>query len=421
CRKIYSDIDIKGIGLPWIENVRYMTNQVRSYAAHILVDNFEQLCEDQEFLDCVDGVGFSSDILEDIMTIVVEEGLTEQNSARVLKSITGKLLTRPAIMDVEFIETKRVLLQAKQNIFNYIKKRWMGVKQSGGFRLLSPMLLDEFEKELGIDRNELQEPCGQNQNQKKVKTPISTNGLSKKGVVPPIVKSAPTVTATPVIVTTPPQPTSGPATSSTEVTANSNGTTGTVSTKGKSVRIGGATTAPVWDRPTRASVLRQKALAESSAKNPVKARTKTASTSKSSSGSSSSLSTPKAPKTTTNNKTTKTVRPSPSNASLRVPTNGADSPRGRSSNKQTPTSSRPSSISSTKSGASPSVSPSRFNGVKQTRASMLRQLRYDDAQQRRGRDRERDISPKSSRASSIASASSNNSHTTTSSHHRRKR
>jgi hypothetical protein len=52
---------------------------------------------------------------------------------------------------------------------------------------------------------------------------------------------------------------------------------------------------------------------------------------------------------------------------------------------------------------------------------MLRQLKYDDVEQRRGRDRERGTSPTSSRASSIASASSVTSTTTTSSHHRRKR
>ncbi|CAG8825279.1 15220_t:CDS:2, partial [Gigaspora margarita] len=147
CRNIVSVIDIKGIGLPWIETVRRMTNEVRSYAAKILVDNFEQICdEDQEFLNCVDGVGFSSDILEDIMNIVVEESLTEQNSARILKCITGKLLTRPAVLSAENVEAKRLLTQSKQNVFNYMKKRWLGVKQYGGFRLLSPWLLDEFVK-----------------------------------------------------------------------------------------------------------------------------------------------------------------------------------------------------------------------------------------------------------------------------------
>ncbi|CAG8793867.1 15189_t:CDS:2, partial [Gigaspora rosea] len=147
CRNIISVIDIKGIGLPWIETVRRMTNEVRSYAAKILVDNFEQICdEDQEFLNCVDGVGFSSDILEDIMNIVGEESLTEQNSARILKCITGKLLTRPAVLSAENVESKRLLTQSKQNVFNYMKKRWLGVKQYGGFRLLSPWLLDEFVK-----------------------------------------------------------------------------------------------------------------------------------------------------------------------------------------------------------------------------------------------------------------------------------
>ncbi|CAG8722605.1 25166_t:CDS:2, partial [Gigaspora rosea] len=160
-------------------------------------------------------------------------------------------------------------------------------------------------------------------------------------------------------------------------------TTRTTTKKVKNVRIVGDT--PMWDRPTRASVLRQKALAESSAKNPVKPRIKSTST--------------------------------PTKSALRVPKTPTTTQRGRTTTKQTTStaSSRTSSISSAK---SPSVSPSRFNGVRQTRASMLRQLKYDDAQQRRGREREREITPKSSRASSIASTSSV---TTSSSHHKRNR
>ncbi|CAG8509854.1 5193_t:CDS:2 [Cetraspora pellucida] len=450
CRNIISVIDIKGIGLPWIETVRRMTNEVRSYAAKILVDNFEQICdEDQEFLNCVDGVGFSSDILEDIMNIVVEESLTEQNSARILKCITGKLLTRPAVLSAENVEAKRLLTQSKQNVFNYMKKRWLGVKQYGGFRLLSPWLLDEFVKELNVDRSELQALADSTQvptqvqtPKPKTRTPSATNGLSKKGMVSPPPKvavtttTATTTTAT-TATTTPTEQTASKnvtsqntksipeivipddAKSSAESTTGNatEKTTRTTTTKRvKNVRIVGDT--PMWDRPTRASVLRQKALAESSAKNPVKPRIKSTSIPPKPSSASSAKTTKTS---TTTNKTDRTLRNSSSSSSLRVPKTSPVTQRGRPTTKQatSTTSSRTSSISSAKSVNSPSVSPSRFNGVRQTRASMLRQLKYDDAQQRRGRERERDVTPKSSRASSIASTSSVT--TTSSSHHKRNR
>ncbi|CAG8607167.1 6265_t:CDS:2 [Dentiscutata erythropus] len=440
CRNIISVIDIKGIGLPWIETVRRMTNEVRSYAAKILVDNFEQLCdEDQEFLNCVDGVGFSSDILEDIMNIIVEESLTEQNSARILKCITGKLLPRPAVSSAENVEAKRLLMQSKQNVFNYMKKRWLGVKQYGGFRLLSPMLLDEFVKELNVDRNELQSlvdskqvPTQVQPPKPKTRTPSATNGLSKKGLVSPPPKvtvttasaesteNATSQTTKPIPEIVTPNDTKSSAESSSKGNETTK-TTRTVTKKVKNVRIVGDT--PVWDRPTRASVLRQKALAESSAKNPVKPRIKSTSTPKSASA--GSTSTTKTTKTTTsattNNKTDRTLRNSSSSSNLRVPKTSSVTQRGRTTTKQATStaSSRTSSISSAKSVNSPSVSPSRFNGVRQTRASMLRQMKYDDVQQRRGRERERDITPKSSRASSIASTSSVT--TTSSSHHKRNR
>ncbi|CAG8432854.1 7342_t:CDS:2 [Diversispora eburnea] len=409
CRRIYSMIDIKGIGLPWIESIRRMTNQVRSFATQILVDDFEQICEeDQEFLDCVDGVGFSLDILEDIMNIIVEEGLTEQNSTKVLKCITEKLLTRPAVVDSEITESKAVLLRAKQNVFDYIKKRWIGIKQYGGFRLLSPMILDEFEKELGVDRQELQ-AYDENSKPKTTKSPnlingkngttvtiLNTNGHTKK-VVSSITPSSSSSSLNSNRL---------PLAESSSVKSNNNNSNNTSTKrpstkKGKSVRIGETTT---WDRPTRASVLRQKALAEAAAKNPVKNPVK--------------ILAKTATSTNNNNKTTKK---SPSTSSLKVPpAGGSSTQRGRSPNKQT--SSRPCSSTSINSVAT-SISPARLNDVRQNRASMLRQLKYDDAHQRRGRgrDRDRNYSPKSSRASSIASASSATSSTTTSSHHRRKR
>ncbi|CAG8561792.1 8865_t:CDS:2 [Funneliformis mosseae] len=449
CRKVLSMIEIKGIGLPWIETIREMTMQVQLYTTQILVENFEQLCDDdQEFLDCVDGIGFSSDLLEDMMYTIIEEGLSERNAARVLKCITEKLLTRQAIMNTESFETKRVLIQAKQKIFDYIKKRWISVKQNGGFRILSPWLLDEFSKELGVTNQELQELADHKDTKPKVRTPSITNGLSKKSREPspsPTPKVVKSIVTPPEIVTTPPHsntpiistntttvstntttvltnsttvstnattistedtdtlttnvsPSSEPASngnglshstsnsslssvnsssqssplaeSSSDTTSKTKVTTSNVTKKGKNVRIGGTTTAPVWARPTRASVLRQKALAD-----------------------------------------------------LRVPNGSSTSQRGRSSAKQNASaaSSRASSISSVKSLTSPSVSPSRFSGVRQTRSSLLRKLKYDDAEQRRGRDTERDTSPTSSRASSIASVSSITSNTTTSSHHRRKR
>ncbi|CAG8556522.1 11666_t:CDS:2, partial [Funneliformis caledonium] len=394
CRKVLSMIEIKGIGLPWIETIREMTMQVQLYTTQILVENFEQLCDDdQEFLDCVDGIGFSSDLLEDMMYTIIEEGLSERNAARVLKCITEKLLTRQAIMNTESFETKRVLIQAKQKIFDYIKKRWISVKQNGGFRILSPWLLDEFSKELGVTNQELQELADHKDTKPKVRTPSITNANSTT-----VSTNATTISIEDTdTLTTNVSPSSEPASngnglshstsnssssvnsssqssplaeSSSDTTSKTKVTTSNVTKKGKNVRIGGTTTGPVWARPTRASVLRQKALAD-----------------------------------------------------LRVPNGSSTSQRGRSTTKQNASaaSSRASSISSVKSLTSPSVSPSRFSGVRQTRSSLLRKLKYDDAEQRRGRDTERDTSPTSSRASSIASVSSITSNTTTSSHHRRKR
>ncbi|CAG8449653.1 12260_t:CDS:2 [Ambispora leptoticha] len=420
CRRVLAQIEVQGIGLPWIETVRGLINSVRTYTAGILVDNFEQLCEnDAEFLDCVDGVGFSSDLLEDIMKVVVEEGLSERNSGPVLKCITGNLLMREAVKDAQSMETKRVLVQAKQNVYEYMKKRWIGIKQIGGFRGLSDWLLSEFAQDLDITIAELTEEAEVAAASSSATTATTTTTISEQK---------------PSTKTRTQNSTNGKQLSSSSTpkseSSNGNNTNGSNSNlsvtarKTKSVRI--ATTASTYGRPTRASVLRQKALAEAAMKNPVKKRTNTApsrlstantNNSKTANTTSSSTSSTK-PKTTASNRVTRAS----STSLLQVPGSSSSSAqaRGRSnSSKQTSastTSSRASSISSVHSQKSPSVSPSRFGGVRQTRSSMLRQLKFDEAEQRRGRDSERQhASPASSRASSIASVSSVASSTTSSS------
>ncbi|CAG8486346.1 6391_t:CDS:2 [Ambispora gerdemannii] len=475
CRRVLAQIEVKGIGLPWIEIVRGSINQVRSYTAGMLVDNFVQLCEnDAEFLDCVDGVGFSSDLLEDIMNVVVDEGLTEQNAGTVLKCITGNLLMREAVKDAQSMETKRILVQAKQNVYEYMKKRWIGIKQIGGFQGLSDWLLSEFAQDLGTTTAELTEDVEvaassssaatattEQKPPTKARASNSTNGIRDSGkhsssspafkinrtaTAPSTKSKAPSsnssktnsattspTSATPSTTTLRRAATTNSvissndaASSSTSGSSNSNNINGSNSNssvaeintrKTKSVRIAAA--ASTFGRPTRASVLRQKALAEAAMKNPVKKRTSTAPSRLSTAPSRlSTVSTnnSKTANTSTKPKTSASARASRSSSTslLQVPGTSSSSStsqtRGRNSTKQTnasTASSRASSISSAHSQKSPSVSPSRFSGVRQTRASMLRQLKFDETEQRRGRDTERsNASPASSRASSIASVSS---------------
>lgn len=135
-------------------------------------------------------------------------------------------------------------------------------------------------------------------------------------------------------------------------------TTAALAKKGKSVRI--ATITPAFGRPTRASVLCQKALAK--AKNPVKERSKTApsrvymTTTVSHASKSSS---------STKSKSSPSLNQRISTVLLNVPGVLSPQTRGRGTIKQTGStpSSRASSISSVRSTKSPSVSPSQFGGV----------------------------------------------------------
>ncbi|CAJ0909015.1 1160_t:CDS:10 [Entrophospora sp. SA101] len=390
CRKIISTINVKNItDSPWIGVVRKMTKQVKSSAIKVLVENFEQVCnEGHEFLDCVDGVGYSHGFLEDIMSGVVHEGLNEQNSAKVLKSISSKLLTRPAVINAKSIETKRILVESKQYVFEYMKRHCLNIRQNGGFKLLNSWLLEEFSHSLGVSTQELLTVANPSQTHHNLKNRISPRPSlsslrsisSKETKISPIIITSP---ITGVLSTTPDD----------DLSIITNEEINEIFER--SAIIGSATSSTLFPRPTRASILRQKALED--AKNPIKPRPKSTPKQKS-----LSLLTTTPTKTSpiSSNKSINgpSIRSSKSTSNLKVP-NGSSSSRtsrGRSPNKKR---------------------------VRQTRSSILRQMKYDNTDQKRGRDRERSgISPNSSRANSIVSVSSVTSNaTTTSSHHQRRK
>ncbi|CAH1759777.1 4518_t:CDS:10 [Entrophospora sp. SA101] len=323
CRKIISTINVKNItDSPWIGVVRKMTKQVKSSAIKVLVENFEQVCnEGHEFLDCVDGVGYSHGFLEDIMSGVVHEGLNEQNSAKVLKSISSKLLTRPAVINAKSIETKRILVESKQYVFEYMKRHCLNIRQNGGFKLLNSWLLEEFSHSLGVSTQELLTVANPSQTHHNLKNRISPR---------PSLSSLRSISSKETTILT-----EDPS----ETSKDSN-----------------PITEPFAEPFTEFSPI---VITKESINGP-------------------------------------SIRSSKSTSNLKVP-NG--------------------------SVVSPSVSPSRYGGVRQTRSSILRQMKYDNTDQKRGRDRERSgISPNSSRANSIVSVSSVTSNaTTTSSHHQRRK
>nr|CAG8533444.1 8620_t:CDS:10 [Entrophospora candida] len=501
CRKIISTMNVKNItDSPWIGVVRKMTKQVKSSAIKVLVENFEQVCnEGHEFLDCVDGVGYSHGFLEDIMSGVVHEGLNEQNSAKVLKSISSKLLTRPAVINAKSIETKRILVESKQYVFEYMKRHCLNIRQNGGFKLLNSWLLEEFSHSLGVSTQELLTVANPSQTHHNLKNRISprpslstiltedssetskdSNPITEPFAEPftefsPIVitkevsieisitttedsppppltslpslpsppppppppplpspRSLPSLPSPPSLLSPPPSPPSPPTRTTDATTTTKTKTeispiiitspiTGVLSTtpdddlsiitneeineifersaislqETNNSTIGSATSSTLFPRPTRASILRQKALED--AKNPIKPRPKSTPKQKSLSLL-TTIPTKTSPISSNKSINGPSIRSSKSTSNLKVP-NGSSSSRtsrGRSPNKKR---------------------------VRQTRSSILRQMKYDNTDQKRGRDRERSgISPNSSRANSIVSVSSVTSNaTTTSSHHQRRK
>ncbi|BGP31641.1 hypothetical protein JCM10296v2_003415 [Rhodotorula toruloides] len=135
----------------WAEHVRAMLEAVEAQLVAVLANDLDGVVRSAGFNDLVDGVGFNSDVLEWLLGLLVK-GLTEGKAAQAYQVVVEKVLLREKGLRAD----ARVLVEdARAGVVRYLKRKWDGVRQCGGFNVIAPQVLKELADELDLSPEDL--------------------------------------------------------------------------------------------------------------------------------------------------------------------------------------------------------------------------------------------------------------------------
>lgn len=134
----------------WVNELNTMIKAVDGQIKRVLGDNLGGVLDSSSCWDLVHGVGFSSDIFDCLLGLVVEI-LNDDNCAMVYQLFVEKLLRREDEGRGLTPSTRETCEDARKKILRVVKNRWMNVKLSnvhpaGGFGLLDSWALEELSR-----------------------------------------------------------------------------------------------------------------------------------------------------------------------------------------------------------------------------------------------------------------------------------
>ncbi|KAK9898579.1 hypothetical protein P389DRAFT_35667 [Cystobasidium minutum MCA 4210] len=135
----------------WADHIKSMLLPLEDRIKHFLKTNFAEMAASKSFIDLVEGIGFSNDVLERLLTLLVE-ALSEGNAAATYEVLVGKLLLREEGIAMD---ARARLEDTRQDILKYIKARWIGIKSQNGFQHLENWCLKEISDELELPVDDL--------------------------------------------------------------------------------------------------------------------------------------------------------------------------------------------------------------------------------------------------------------------------
>ncbi|BGP15611.1 hypothetical protein JCM10213_004131 [Rhodosporidiobolus nylandii] len=135
----------------WADHVRSMLEAIEEELVAVLAMGLPKTVASAGFVDLIDGVGFSTDVLEWLLTLVVK-GLTEAKAPESYQVLVGSVLLR----EEGILADARVLVEdAKNGILKYIKRKWINIRAAGGFDDLESWCLKELADELDMSTEDL--------------------------------------------------------------------------------------------------------------------------------------------------------------------------------------------------------------------------------------------------------------------------
>lgn len=162
CRKLRKKIGLERSG--WARNVESMLDAIEGRLVAVIANSLPEVVVSPGFIDLIDGVGFSSDVLEWLLLQVFNvEELNDKNIPSMYQAIVGSVLLREQGLMVDVSSRRRnprarslipgssLLIQARMHVedtrnglLKLLKTRWASIRDQGGFDALEPWCLKEL-------------------------------------------------------------------------------------------------------------------------------------------------------------------------------------------------------------------------------------------------------------------------------------
>lgn len=141
----------------WVESLRAMCEDVHVHICDAIRSRLGEVVASKEWSDLIHGVGFSNDVLDKALAIMVDN-LDETHAARNYGIIVGNVLLHEDELPPP--DVAAIVDEARLKIVRYLTKRWVNVRAAGGFNGLHKWALMELAGEIDVPAADLILPEG---------------------------------------------------------------------------------------------------------------------------------------------------------------------------------------------------------------------------------------------------------------------
>ncbi|KAL4249775.1 hypothetical protein ABKN59_007599 [Abortiporus biennis] len=150
----------------WAEVVRDMVSSARKTMDDVLASQAEKCFEQPEWLAIMESDGSRFDDAERVEWTMeaLRRGLSETNAGTLYQTLVSSVLLRPHITETDqtmLSSTSHIRVQVEQtrvDILRWLRRRWIGVRQEGGFDSLDGWALKEISHEIEVPVEDLFSP-----------------------------------------------------------------------------------------------------------------------------------------------------------------------------------------------------------------------------------------------------------------------
>ncbi|KAI0051380.1 hypothetical protein FA95DRAFT_1554731 [Auriscalpium vulgare] len=151
---------------PWADVVRDMIIDARHGIDRVLCDQAEECFEQSEWLEVMEANGARFEDTEHVEWVMksVQRGFADKNAGTLYQVLVSSILLRPHPIDINdtlLPSTSAIRVQVEDTrveLLRWMRKRWVGVRQEGGFDTLDGWALKEISHEIEVPVEDLTSP-----------------------------------------------------------------------------------------------------------------------------------------------------------------------------------------------------------------------------------------------------------------------